>query len=458
MCEYIIEHYKRAIRCCKINQCPFISKMPPKTPFPAFQKTTMEPDPWEALDLDASDLPSLLRPCKRKPRYSPPPSPIKNLQPTPNSPPPSSPCLIPGPAGAVQAAMLRKIQNKSNPVGIGEEPLPTQEYIRRAVEDPGADDDDFSRAPWLFALEFIRREGLADDGGTIGTPLSWIKTEPKMGNRKVAQIVAVIKSCTPNGLGDLMVTLKDPTGTIDASIHRKVLVEGGFGKDISVGTVLILQKVSIFSPSRSVHYLNITLSNVVKAISKDSGPPSQQNYPASTVIPTDHGVENSKQPYIQQKVSTLSQERTEGIMNSLRQTGYMRGRVHNDKGIEGNEALGSSCCINERNRNQNAFIGKGHSVRQDILSGLKKAAVLAGTNEYEENVVLEKQSSPRNLAASGNHVESNQSSGGANLVGVASNQKTVTDNGDKKQGRLPISSGSLPQWTDEQLDELFAFD
>ncbi|EOY21343.1 Uncharacterized protein TCM_012841 isoform 3, partial [Theobroma cacao] len=418
-----------------------------------------EPDPWEALDLDASDLPSLLRPCKRKPRYSPPPSPIKNLQPTPNSPPPSSPCLIPGPAGAVQAAMLRKIQNKSNPVGIGEEPLPTQEYIRRAVEDPGADDDDFSRAPWLFALEFIRREeGLADDGGTIGTPLSWIKTEPKMGNRKVAQIVAVIKSCTPNGLGDLMVTLKDPTGTIDASIHRKVLVEGGFGKDISVGTVLILQKVSIFSPSRSVHYLNITLSNVVKAISKDSGPPSQQNYPASTVIPTDHGVENSKQPYIQQKVSTLSQERTEGIMNSLRQTGYMRGRVHNDKGIEGNEALGSSCCINERNRNQNAFIGKGHSVRQDILSGLKKAAVLAGTNEYEENVVLEKQSSPRNLAASGNHVESNQSSGGANLVGVASNQKTVTDNGDKKQGRLPISSGSLPQWTDEQLDELFAFD
>ncbi|XP_021292315.1 uncharacterized protein LOC110422644 [Herrania umbratica] len=418
----------------------------------------MEPDPWEALDLDASDLPSLLRPCKRKPQYSPPPSPIKNLQPTPNSPPPSSPCLIPGPAGAVQAAMLRKIQNKSNRVGIGEEPLPTQEYIRRAVENPGADDDDFSRDPWLFAVEFIRREGLADDGGTIGTPLSWIKTEPKMGNRKVAQIVAVIKSCTPNGLGDLMVTLKDPTGTIDASIHRKVLVEGGFGKDISVGTVLILQKVSIFSPSRSACYLNITLSNVVKAISKDSGPQSQQNYPVSTVIPTDHGVENSKQPYIQQKVSTLSQERTEGIMNSLRQTGYMKGRVHNDKGIEGDEALGSSCCIKERNRSQNAFVAKGHSVRQDILSGLKKAAVLAGTNECEENVALEDQSSPRNLAASGNHLESNQSSGGANLVGVANYQENVTDNGDKKQGRLPISTGLLPQWTDEQLDELFAFD
>ncbi|XWS50828.1 hypothetical protein CRYUN_Cryun12cG0122900 [Craigia yunnanensis] len=431
----------------------------------------MEPDPWEALDLDDSDLPSLLRPCKRKPQNSPPPSPKRDLQPysflsqpvtsipNPNSPPPSSPSLIPGPAGAFQAAMLRKLQNRNNPSCMDEEPLSTQEYIRRAVEDPGADDDDFSRDPWLFALEFIRREGLVDNGRTIGTPLSWIKTEPKMGNRKVAQVVAIIKSCTPNGLGDLMVTLKDPTGTIDASIHRKVLVEGGFGKDISVGTVLILQKVSIFSPLRSARYLNITLSNVVKAISKDSEPLSQQN-PASTVAPTVHDVENSKQPWNQQKVSTLSLERNEEIMNGLRQTGYMRGRVHNDKGIEGNEALGSSFCINGRNRSQNAFAGKEPSVRQDTVSGMKKAAIVAGANEHEENVVVEKQPSPRNLAGSDNNLGSNQSSGGTNLFGVAVNQdqENVTINGDKKQRQLSISRGSLPQWTDEQLDELFSFD
>lgn len=37
--------------------------------------------------------------------------------------------------------------------------------------------------------------------------------------------------------------LQDPTGTIGASIHRKALSEGEFGKNISVGAVLVLQKV-----------------------------------------------------------------------------------------------------------------------------------------------------------------------------------------------------------------------
>ena len=36
---------------------------------------------------------------------------------------------------------------------------------------------------------------------------------------------------------------QDPTGTIDASIHHRVISEGNFGKDLSVGAVLILQKV-----------------------------------------------------------------------------------------------------------------------------------------------------------------------------------------------------------------------
>lgn len=36
---------------------------------------------------------------------------------------------------------------------------------------------------------------------------------------------------------------QDPTGTIDASIHHRVISEGNFWKDLSVGAVLILQKV-----------------------------------------------------------------------------------------------------------------------------------------------------------------------------------------------------------------------
>nr|GFD18141.1 transposase, MuDR, MULE transposase domain protein [Tanacetum cinerariifolium] len=44
-------------------------------------------------------------------------------------------------------------------------------------------------------------------------------------NGKLRQIVAVIKSCTPNALGDLTITLKDLSGTISGTIHYKVLIE-----------------------------------------------------------------------------------------------------------------------------------------------------------------------------------------------------------------------------------------
>ncbi|GMI76568.1 hypothetical protein like AT1G48580 [Hibiscus trionum] len=404
----------------------------------------MEADqPWEALNLDDSDsdLPSLLRPCNRK-----------TLEPSR-----SSANLIPGPAGAVHAAMLRKLRDNNNSFCIGEDPLPTQEYIRRAVLDPGADDVDFSRDPWLSSLEFIRREGLADDGGTIGTPLSLIKTEPKLGNRKVAQVVAIIKSCTPNGLGDLMVTLKDPTGTIDASLHGKVLVDGGFANNITVGTVLILRKVSVFSSPLSARYLNITLNNIVKAIPKDTESLSEQNH-TSRVVSTAPAIENTKQTWNRPKVSSSLPDRNAKIMNSLKQTSYMRGRVLNDKGIGGEETLGSSCCNNGTNASHNAPEGKELSQGQYTGNRMKTAAVLVGTNELEENVGVEKLLSPQNPTGRDDHLESNHSSGESNLFGFSNKRETVTINEDKKRRKVPISRGSLPQWTDEQLDELCSFD
>ncbi|KAG4137350.1 hypothetical protein ERO13_D07G066400v2 [Gossypium hirsutum] len=421
----------------------------------------MEADhPWETLDIDDCGLPSLLRPCNHKPLKSTPPFPLisQSLSPTSNSSLPSSPNLIPGPAGAVQAAMLRKLHYNNNSSCIGEDPVPTQEYIRRAVVDPAAAaDDDFSRDPWLFALEFIRREGLVDNGGTIGTPLSWIKTEPKLGNRKVAQVVAIIKSCTANGLGDLMVTLKDPTGTIDASIHGKVLVDGRFAKDITVGTVLILQKVSVFSPMCSARYLNITLNNVVKAIPKDTEPLSELKH-TSRVISTANGIGNTKETWNQQKVSSLSPDRNANIMDNLGQTGYMRRRVLNDNGNEADATLGSRCCVNGRNRSQNGSAGKEPSTSQVITNGMEKAALLAGINGLEENVVVKKQPGSQNVVGRDNHLKSKQSSGDPNLFGIANERESVTIDADKERRDVPISRGSLPQWTDEQLDELCSFD
>ncbi|GJU79825.1 putative reverse transcriptase domain-containing protein [Tanacetum coccineum] len=82
------------------------------------------------------------------------------------------------------------------------------------------------------------------------------------------KVVAIVKSCSPNVLGDLTVTMKDLSGT--GKIHHKVIGEGGYGNDITVGVVLIIANVSFFSPKPSLHYFNITKKNVVKVFRKDT--------------------------------------------------------------------------------------------------------------------------------------------------------------------------------------------
>ncbi|GKC92008.1 GPCR kinase, partial [Tanacetum coccineum] len=75
-------------------------------------------------------------------------------------------------------------------------------------------------------------------------------------------------------IGDLTVTMKDLSGTIPETIHHKVIGEGGYGKDITVGAALILANVLVFSPKPSMYYLNITMRNVVKVFRKDTVPES----------------------------------------------------------------------------------------------------------------------------------------------------------------------------------------
>lgn len=151
----------------------------------------MEVEPWEALDLDDSDIPSLLRPCKRSRSTFPTtavastaaPNPLSqssSSQPSEEShpeqlnkqPPPSNSrrLSIPGPAGAVQSAMLRKDLDRDNRNSSNyseqnggdfdsnhhtDGVISTQDYIRRAVEDTAEFDDDFTRDPWLSAVQFL---------------------------------------------------------------------------------------------------------------------------------------------------------------------------------------------------------------------------------------------------------------------------------------------------------------
>lgn len=145
---------------------------------------------WEALDVDDSDLSSFIRPCKR--RHSNHDSPPKTL----NTCHSQSPHPIPGPAGAVQAAMMQRR-------ALADRTLPTQEFIHLIDESDG----DFNTNTWLSALEFVRGLGMMDGDGVAVTPLSSIKKHLNFG-MVPHHVLAVIKSCTPNGFGDMMLTIK----------------------------------------------------------------------------------------------------------------------------------------------------------------------------------------------------------------------------------------------------------
>ncbi|PWA74694.1 hypothetical protein CTI12_AA249600 [Artemisia annua] len=117
--------------------------------------------------------------------------------------------------------------------------VPTQEYVRKVNEDV-TEDEHFTSGPWLSAIHKL----LNDKGVIVTGCLGDIKNNCVKG--KLELVVAVIKSCMPNVLGKLTVTLKDPTGTISGTIHHKVLTEeAGYKNSIKVGAVLVLRSTNI---------------------------------------------------------------------------------------------------------------------------------------------------------------------------------------------------------------------
>nr|GEZ61448.1 hypothetical protein [Tanacetum cinerariifolium] len=107
--------------------------------------------------------------------------------------------IIPGPAGILQLVKLRKTSKIREGGHNGE--MSTQEYVRKRTEE-ASEDDHFTRGPWLNAIQYLVVEGSIATG-CLGELKTFIK------NGKLEKVVAVIKSCTPNMLGDLTVTLKD---------------------------------------------------------------------------------------------------------------------------------------------------------------------------------------------------------------------------------------------------------
>ncbi|GKC84231.1 transposase, MuDR, MULE transposase domain protein [Tanacetum coccineum] len=239
---------------------------------------TNENDPWEySLDIDDSDLhlTHVMRSSSNA-RVKPSPytpNPVRIISgPTgtvqlsssicfePSFPTPNPVRIIPGPAGLVLQA--KQLKEKVIILDPDEAVMSTQEYMQKVVEDV-SEDDDFNSEAWINATNYA-----ISTGDTVTGCLEDINNFLK--KEKLEQVVAIVKSCSPNALGDLNVTMKDLSGTVRGTIHYKVLDVGSYKNDITVGAAMILANISVFNPKSSKHYLNITNKNVVKVFRKDT--------------------------------------------------------------------------------------------------------------------------------------------------------------------------------------------
>nr|GEX38477.1 hypothetical protein [Tanacetum cinerariifolium] len=212
-----------------------------------------ENEPWEySLDMDDSDL--HLTPAVRS-------SSSTHVEPSPYTTNPVT--IIPGPSGLVQLSSSTRVESFTSTLNL----------IRIIPSSVGL----VQQARLLKENVFI----LDPNGALMSTQQYMDKVVEDVGDvnnflkkGKLEQVVGIVKSCSPNMLGDLNVSLKDLSSIIPGTIHHKVIVEGGYGKDITVGAVMILKNVYVFTPKPSKHYLNIITQNVVEVFCKDTVPGS----------------------------------------------------------------------------------------------------------------------------------------------------------------------------------------
>nr|GEV14752.1 hypothetical protein [Tanacetum cinerariifolium] len=201
-----------------------------------------ENDPWEySLDIDDFDLHLTPVLCL---------SSSVRVEPSPYTP--NLVTIIPGHAGIVLLSSSTCVKPSSS----------TPNRVR-IIPGPAGGDDDFNSGAWFSAANYV-----IATGGSVTGCLGDINNFLKKG--KLEHVVAIVKSCSSNVLGNLTVTMKDLSWTIHGTVHDKVISAGGYKKDITVEAAMILANVSVFTPKPSEHYLNITMRNVVKVFHKDT--------------------------------------------------------------------------------------------------------------------------------------------------------------------------------------------
>ncbi|GJS52439.1 hypothetical protein Tco_0625801 [Tanacetum coccineum] len=138
--------------------------------------------------------------------------------------------IIPGPAGIVQLSGSTRVEpssSTSNPVRIIPSPTSLVQRDKLLKENVFILDPDGALiGVWVSVTNYVNAFG-----GTVTGCLGDIDNFLKKG--KLEQVVEIVKSCFPNALGDLNVTLKDLSGTVPGTINYKVLDVSSYGKDIT---------------------------------------------------------------------------------------------------------------------------------------------------------------------------------------------------------------------------------
>ncbi|XP_054616064.1 homologous recombination OB-fold protein isoform X2 [Dunckerocampus dactyliophorus] len=104
----------------------------------------------------------------------------------------------------------------------------------------------------------------------------------QLSKNKVPNMAVLLKSITHTH-ADAKAVFKDPTGEMQGTVHRR-LVEERLG-DLKVGAVLLLKRVSVFSPSHRNHYLNVTPNNLLRIYSPDGACRSSAQLPPLVLEP-----------------------------------------------------------------------------------------------------------------------------------------------------------------------------
>ncbi|KAG2391696.1 uncharacterized protein HKW66_Vig0125430 [Vigna angularis] len=199
-------------------------------------------DAWEGLAFDDDVLESFLKKCD------------------------ASSSLLPGSTGNVQAAFLNRTKT--------EEPKSTQEFAREVAQatheqQMHGNGKKCSFNTMVGYLSLTIADLVIDGKFENVNPLNDAKS------LQILPFVAcIVKECKPNGLGDMQLTIKDPTTTMKASLHKKVLEDPQFGQNIGVGSVFYSILVHSFRALGRIHYLNIVHRNVVKVFPTEICPPT----------------------------------------------------------------------------------------------------------------------------------------------------------------------------------------